>query len=384
MSQAEAPQLTEVEIMSAGKNYIACLNLEPNSRVLIVSDELPITSDIPLNPNMHVRARMTSMIGAHLADYGHEGATIRFSPQTTVEEMKAQALEALHELDQRPRDEVGSDDKPTTIVYLGDAWSNRPGLYDAADEFGKGNPVRFAGSLGFSTGDARVMSQIGPEQLSTIRKTNQYFERFFSEHPNGTFSISTRGEDGVEHSLSLDYDASHAPFETDMGQVGEGYGVRMKNRLYSNIPGGEKFAAPYPYTNTNGTFAAEGLTFAVSNGIVTSITVPDTIDVTKLAQNQRDLIAAVTEGKQIPIAELGLGFYALAGIKTYSDSSTLSLEKGGPHIGFGHAVSDTPEAEEMGKLAGDFHHGDMVLDNPVMTHINPQTQEETPFYPPEK
>lgn len=381
MPQAEALQLTEAELKTAAQNYYACLNLEPDSNVLIVTDQ-PLIPTFT-NANMQVRYAMTSNINDRLLQDGHERSTIRFSSKSTREEMKNLTRRALSELDERPDNEGESDDKPVTVVYLGDAWANRPGIYDAVKEFGKDKKVRFAGSLGFSTGDARVMSQIGPEQLASIKKTNEYFDAFFKDHPDGTFTITTRGEDGIAHSLSLDYDTTQAPFETDMGQTGEGYGVDKENFKYSNIPGGEQFAAPFPFRNTNGSFAAEGLTFSISNGIVADIILPDDFDMTKLAQNQLDLIRFVKEGKQIPVSEIGLGFYALAGIKTYTDSSTLSLEKGGPHIGFGTDPTDkSPERAQMEELSGEFHHGDMVLDNAEITHRNPRTLEETHFYPP--
>ena len=78
-----------------------------------------------------------------------------------------------------------------------------------------------------------------------------------------------------------------------------------------------------------------------------------------------------------------MGFYALAGVNTYKDSSILSVEKGGPHIGVGHGY-ESSEAAEIATAAGDFHHTDFVMNNPTIIYTAPNTLQMKLFYPPSR
>lgn len=135
--------------------------------------------------------------------------------------------------------------------------------------------------------------------------------------------------------------------------------------------------------NSEGQFVAEGIVFTVEEGMVVGVTAPDEVLQAVSETSQRTLIGIILTGGKIPFAELGLGFYAIAGVDTYEDSSVLSREKGGPHGGMGVDPSDSsPESKLMKELAGDFHHTDFVMDDPRITHYDKQGQ-PTQFYPPQ-
>ena len=230
------------------------------------------------------------------------------------------------------------------------------------------------------------MSELTPEKMDRINEENKKFDEFFEKKPLGKFEITTRGEDGQERILNISYNTKEAPFEPDTGQfVAEHNNMLTEHVKYINIPGGETFAAPYPFQETNGEFAAEGMLVTVKNGLVESI-----VELEEGARNnkdpmQKDLIKLVEQGKKIPVAELGLGYYALIGIKTYSDSSILSREKGGPHIGFAHTYTTTEKKaiEQVLEDQGlDFGHTDFVMDNPVMIWSNVDGNNKEQFYPP--
>ncbi len=369
------PELSEQLIKEGVSNYIDCLNLPSGSQILVITDKLS-EDTVEVDPNVAIRRKVSGMIASNLSS-DHRVEMVVFDHSMNREEMLGQTQVALDNLDLETN-------ITTTVIYMGDMWANRSGIYEAASDFGESRKVRVAGSLGFTTGDCRVMSQLTPERKATIAEANNYFEEFFIDHPSGSFIIQTPDEEGNEYTLELDYDTSQASFESEMGQFGDEHKATKDNFEYVNIPGGEKYGSPFPFKNANGQFIAEGICFDVQNGMIMGLSASEKTLENIKEPSQKLLISIIQAGGEIPLSELGLGFYALAGIETYSDSSVLSREKGGPHIGMGNAPGESPEAEEMKKLSGDFHHTDFVMDNPVITHKNSKTEELTHFYPPQK
>ncbi|HLL60689.1 MAG TPA: hypothetical protein VK338_03150, partial [Candidatus Nitrosocosmicus sp.] len=130
---------------------------------------------------------------------------------------------------------------------------------------------------------------------------------------------------------------------------------------------------------------AEGIRFTVEGGMIVSTEIIDPSSM-NTESSQTELLRIIQEGGSLPIAELGLGFYALAGIQTYPDSSVLSREKKGPHIGVGNDPNGkSPEGERLKELSGNFYHTDFVMSNTVLIEFTDlQTQESLLFYPPPK
>lgn len=383
--------LSPEQLNAASSNYLRCLNLPPSSQVLIITDK---PNGVVPDDNFFTRTYLSNFLGKQISREGHRVDTINYDDSLSFEDFRAQTNQMLKELDNKESVE-GIINDSTTIVYLGEAWTNRSGMYQAAEDFGKekNQNIRWAGSLGFSTGDARVMSELTPEKMNTIYEANKRMSAFFKEKPQGSFEIKTRGIDGEERILNLSYDTKEAPFESDVGQFDNDNIVMITDHVqYINIPGGEKFTSPYPFQKTNGKFAAEGMLFTVENGLVVGISEIEEGIMNKKDPMQKKLVELIQRGEKIPVSELGLGFYALVGIKTYTDGSILSLEKGGPHVGFAHAPGNTSEAQlfaENSKLktrqAGEpesFHHTDFVLDNPEMICSDLDGNNKEQFYPP--
>jgi len=378
MSQVEAPELKEDEIQTASVNYIDCLNLPSKSQVLIITDLIP-EGVHQLDPNKQVRDDIARRIQRQL-DSQQTVSTIRFDGSMSKDDIQAYTAQAIQELGEL-KEEDGDDN--LTIVYLGDAWNNRRGIYDAATFAGSEREVRVAGSLGFSTGDCRVMSQMGSEQRRIIQETNQYFETFFSEQPQGTFILETTDGNNQQYSLEIDYNTESSPFETELGRFDPGYKIKKRDYEYVNIPGGEKFGCPFPFENTHGQFFAEGIRFTVEKGMAIGAEIIDS-SLVVAESSQTELLRIIHEGGSIPVAELGLGFYALAGVQTYPDSSVLSREKQGPHIGMGNDPNGkSPEGGILKERSGDFYHTDFVLGKEVVIkYKDPQMDQVTVFYPP--
>jgi len=388
MPKAVESPVTPEQLRDASKNYLRCLRLPKSSQVLIITDKLTNTLDI--DPHFKIRNELSHSLENQIKP-DHKVAVLEFEEKPTFDDLHRETTRLLKELDELN----GKSEETTTIVYLGNDWEKRKGIYQAANEFGETHKVKFAGSLGFTTGDCRVMSQIGEQQLEQITQANEYFESFFKEKPQGRFTVTTRDLKGMEHKIDLDYDTTKAPFDAELGNldgVHESPLGTFKNIRYVNIPGGEIYGSPFPFKKANGTFAAEGLTFTVKNGFLMHVDIDNSVDISKLSTSQQELIKRTQDaetpnneltGKFLPIAELGLGYYNLAGIKTYSDSSTLTYEKSGPHIAFGNGF-ESPEMEELEKLSGEFRHSDFVLDHPVIQWSSLEGQEMQQFYPPIK
>lgn len=392
MAKAVESPINAEQLRNASSNYLRCLRLPPSSKVLIITDTLPTTGDI--DPHLQTRVNLSTMLRDQIGKE-HQVSMIDFGEKPNEEELHTQTERALKELSDVGR-ENNSESHSATIVYLGNDWGERQGIYKAANEFGETNDVKFAGSLGFTTGDCRVMSQIGESQLETITRTNEYFENFFKEKPQGAFEIITRDSKGIEHKLSLDYHTTRAPFESELGNFDGKHETPLggyKNVKYINIPGGENYGTPYPFRKANGTFSGEGIIFTVKDGFLVDLEIGEGVSVESLSTSQKELIERTKEAKSVrsdlsgqflPIAELGLGFYELAGIETYSDSSTLTYEKSGPHIAFGHVAEGSAEQDEIAELSGKFQHSDFVLDHAVITWGQTKDSEQSQFYPPAK
>ncbi len=350
------------DLNKAAENYVDCLALPApeKSRILIIADDL---SGENLTYDHIVRSRLAAKITKQLQDNGQNVGYVFFNEKMTKEELHEQTGRALHELEAFPKD----SDCTTTVVYLAAKYLERAGIYDAASEYGKDHYVRFAGSLGFRAGDCRVMAQMNEEQRSKIRQANEYYAEFFKKHPKGKLKINTTDANGAQYELRLNYNSKHAPFETDMGSMGS-HPIKIPNKNfdYVNIPGGETFTAPFVLRKVSGKFAAQGLIFTIEKGMLVCISPIEGTNNVHYDPAQQKLMEIIMNGGKIPIAELGLGFFGLAGIKTYEDCAVLSSEKAGPHIGLGHNVSTTPEAKSIAALARDFTHTDFVLDNPII------------------
>lgn len=370
------------QLISSSKNYFRCLNLSPKSQVLIITDKLSNDVTVTPDPNLLIRRIMTDLLGEEIKKEGHRIVRVNFDSKMSKKLLHGETERALKELDEL--DDGSETNHNTTVIYLGDIWLNRKGIYQASSEFGAKREVNFAGSLGFTTGDCRVMSELDEKKQITIEASNKYFDDFFKKKPNGMFDIVTRDAKEQQHFLYLSYDTSQAPFETDMGRFENDHRVLLEgeNFQYVNIPGGEKFGAPFPFNKIDGRFSAEGLIFRVYQGLIIEVEFVGDKPFEEFDPSQRKLIEIIQQGGRMPVAELGLGFYDLAGIKTYSDSSILSREKSGPHIGLGHNVSKNIEAEEVAKLAEEFHHTDFVLSKPTLIWTDLDDQSRQQFYPP--
>lgn len=374
------------QLMSSSKNYFRCLNLPPKVQVLIITDKLSKNAKATLDPNLLIRRKMTDLLSEEIKKDGHRIVRVNFDStmsQGLLHDETERALKELDELENGPE-----TNHSTTVIYLGNGWLNRQGIYQASSEFGAKREVNFAGSLGFTTGDCRVMSELDEKKQATIETKNDYFDDFFKGKPEGMLNIATHDAKGQSHFLYLNYNTLQAPFKTDLGRFENGHRDLLEGESfqYINIPGGEKFAAPFPFNKVVGRFLAEGLIFRVDQGLVVEVEFTEDKSFEEFDLSQRKLIEIIRGGGRMPVAELGLGFYDIAGIQTYSDSSILSREKGGPHIhiGLGHNVSKTVEAKTVAKLAGEFRHTDFVLDKPKIIWTDLNDQERRQFYPPQQ
>lgn len=380
----------------AAENYFKCLNLPKNSQILIVTDKLPEGYQPNNKDNLSIRNQLVSEIEQLAGIGGHRVLKMEYDGKKDSENVTSDekeilierlnkettgALQNLEEMD--PHNEY---DHTTTIVYLGESWTERTGLYKAANEFSASHKVRFAGSLGFTTGDCRVMAGMDTSKMEQIRQMNEKFEKFFKDHPQGSFDIKTEDAEGRQYNLSLEYntDPDKAPFLSDLGTFDdehEGPLNEYSNVKYINAPGGEIYGSAHPFKKTNGSFTADGLVFTVENGLVTHVGMGNK-KMNEFEPSQQGLINLVNGGKPMPFGELGIGFYDLLGIETFSDSSILSREKRGPHAGLGHGEK-SDEEPEISSLAGSFRHTDFLMDKPKIIWRDLDNKEAPlQFYPP--
>ena len=373
---------------SAVTNYLHCLNLPEHSSILILTDLIPPIMKTPPDPNLLVRRGMAEKLNTKLSQeiFYHDyyvglGEYDRSMTQGDFYDKTKDYLEQLGNAAGRKKSVV-------TVIYLGDEYSGRQGIYYAASDFGKDRKVRIANSLGFSAGDCLLLADMDTSKLYRIKEQVGYFDNFFNEHPRGVFNVLTEDNEKKTYSLRLGYDVSKAPFVNDLARFGEGHTRKYINAEYANIPGGETYAAPYPYQSVHGHFFADNLLFTVENGLVTGVG-PDYIPAESFEPSQRELIRLIRSGLYLPVAELGIGFHELAGIQAYPGSSMLSRERIGPHIGIGQATSPTDEDSliKASTRTSSFFHADFVLPtNPIIywndSQMNPNNRIK--FYPPPK
>lgn len=220
----EASPLTEKQTSDAVSHYIECLNLPPQSNILIVTDKPSDSSEI--NVHRDLRIHMSSLLDERLRMNEFPLQTLHFDNSMTEEEMYDSAKRALEDF---------QSSNTVTIIYLGDSWLNRGGMYNAASEYGKNNEVRVAGSLGFTTGDARVLSQMDASRRAIIEETNDYFEKFLNAHPRGTFIINTSDFSDTQYYLGIPYDTSEAEFVSSLG-IFDSRTHKVDGFAYTNTP----------------------------------------------------------------------------------------------------------------------------------------------------
>lgn len=374
----ERQPVSQRAIRQATSNYIDCLRLphsgDNSNRILIVTDSHATDA------NAQTRLHMADALSQRLEQYPL--VRVGFDHTTTREEIFSQTAEALHQLDRRG-EEISSAELITTAIYIGDAWVNRGGMYKAIGEYSNSKPkgnVRVAGSLGFSTGDLRVAAQMGEEQRAKIAVAERAITGFFQENPQGLLEMTTQEKQNA-YTVALPYDATEAPPASETGEFDDNHINYVHGYRYLNIPGGELFFAPYKFQDANGQFTAESLIFTVEKGMLVEVEEAQKGTREKINEPaKRQLIDLIQNGRGMPIAELGIGFYEIAGIKTYKDSSILTKEKGAAHIAFGHVVSPTPEAEEVAQAAGDYEHMDFITRGAI---IYAADGKRTQVYPPE-
>jgi len=173
-------------------------------------------------------------------------------------------------------------------------------------------------------------------------------------------------KDGYDLPLVIEYDMAMSLFEPDIGQFHPQYDTKDDEFgfVFINVPGGERFATPYPFKHSEGYFAASGIMFHVHEGLITEAIASQLVLDNVTDSMQKLALELIRSGHPLPLSELGLGFFSALGIAVYEDSSILSLEKAGPHAGLAHIPGKSTEHEEIAKAAGDFHHTDFVMDGP--------------------
>ncbi len=366
------------ELVLASINYIDALRLPQNGPVLVVTDKLIADSD----PDANARRWMAKQMYHLLNSEGRNVSLLQFDETTPRNEMSQATASALHVL--KPDTPSLT---PMTIVYIGKRWENRSGFYDAVAAFEKESQIktRLAISVGLNRADIKTLLKIKPDNQKAIATEVEKALQFFQNHPQGSFEITTRHGENT-YKLNLNYDTSQSPFHPDWGVLNDDFPSPMDRKEYGvisnagNIPGGEVFATPLPFSQTQGQFVASEVLFTVQYGLIT-----DAQSLTGKPPEGEDLISIVHEiqsGHLLPVSELGLGMFALAGIKSEQGSSVLASEKDGPHIGVGTVPGESTEIEAISALAGEFHHGDLVLDDPIINFRETDDDQPIQFYPP--
>lgn len=238
-------ELGEQLFEAAAVNYVSCLGLPSESSVLIVVDRKPQKKGTQVDPNRAVRQKLSQMIGTRLQVHRHRVCYVGFGHSSTRSDIFVQTSQALSDLDSD--DERPPEARTMAIVYLGDAWENGSAIYDAAKDVAKERQVRVAGSLGFRTGDCRVMSQLSAEKRTDIEKAGRHFEGFFVRNPQGKLMVLTHDRERKIHSLKLDYDLTQAPFKLSLGQFEVEETGDPGEYNYQNVPSGEIYFPPFPW-----------------------------------------------------------------------------------------------------------------------------------------
>lgn len=378
-------------VPAAAKNYTESLRLPKEGSVLFIMDQQADDVDVA------ARRELSRSIAGATRSGGHNSLTLEFGEETTYEEMFEQTADAMQALEGS-----NSGEQRTTVVYIGDQWTNRWGMYDAiAVHSTQTREARIAISPQANVSDITVMSEITPERLARIEKGIDYFEGFFNENPNGTLVIKTEN-DGVEGELSVRFDTSQAPFSHNRGVLDDEMPTPVtsdRGQIFNggNVLGPESYTTPYPFEKSQGAFVTkEGIKITVVDGYMTSAENWQ-VPYDSLEDKQRQIIDILNERTRlqgdgedfehmkVALSELGLGAFRIVGIEDIpADCSTLMAEKLGPHGGAGKAPGRTVEEDALNKAANrvGFSHTDYVMQNPVISYIS-EEGEEKPFYPPQ-
>ena len=123
--------LSPEQLKGASTNYLRCLNLPPSSQVLIITDKFPKNIGEAMQNDLSVREDITTSLKRQINREGHRVAMVSFDNNLSFDEFRAQTNQALKELDNKEGVE-GIIDDTTTIVYLGEKWEKRFGMYQGA------------------------------------------------------------------------------------------------------------------------------------------------------------------------------------------------------------------------------------------------------------
>ncbi|MFC1600586.1 hypothetical protein ACFL25_00740 [Patescibacteria group bacterium] len=379
-------------VPAAARNYAESLRLPKGGSVLFITDQQ--TDDV----NVVARRELSKSIAGLVRSEGHQTLSLEFDEETSYEDMFEQTASAMQILE-----DGNSEEQRTTVVYIGDQWTNRWGMYDSiAVHSTQVREARIGISPQANISDITVMSQITPDRLAGIKEGIDYFEQFFKENPKGTFVIKTE-KDGVEGKLVVKYDTSQAPYAHSKGvldddnpnPISTDHGTIFNG---GNVLGPESYGTPYPFEESQGTFVTkEGIKITVEDGyMITAENWEEAYE--SLEDKQKQIIdilnerARLQEADQeyehmkVALSELGLGPFRMVGIDDIpSDCTTLFMEKLGPHAGGGKAPGITAEEDALNDAANrvGFSHTDFVMSpNTTITFIS-DDEEVKPFYPPQ-
>ena len=374
-AQPEAPISQEL-LQQAADNYYHCLNLPRGSNVIVVSESIP-EGGRNVDASVLLRNTLADQIRQKAERDDHSVAHLSFNNETTEDEFRDSTSRTLSEYC------LEDGDKPpasTTIVYLGDYWANRGGLYQAANEHGLRHDIRIAGSIGLTSGDIRVLSALTREKQREMSQVSNVLEAKFQRNPKGFIQVKTLAAEGHEHLLNLPYDCHQAPFKTDPGRIDDEHPIKMGAFRFHNIPGGHFFGAPYEFKHTNGKFVAQGIVFNVVDGLIADITDDIEGSYEKLDPDQRRALDYVKGGGGLPLSELGIGLHRQVNVPSFSDCSMLTRTKSGVYFGLGEAHSDTSEAEQIRGLPSGRVHYNFILSDPELSLLTPSLDDPIPIY----
>lgn len=344
-------------------NYIGCLALPKQSQVLIITENMPPGDEV-IPFDLGLRRTMAKSLDRQLQSNGHRTVMLDISPFMDENRMLYPATyTALLELEGIKKN---GGDRSTTIACLTDNLLDASGIYAAASSFSQYSTMRYANSMGFGIGDYLLMSNLDESKRGALKEYSEKMKKDFGEHTAGEIEIKTPDAKKHDLTLSLKFNTDKAPFQTDLGMLGTDSTVKIpgKDFQYAKVPGGEMYAAPYPFNAVNGRFSSYGYIFDIHHGFLVHISTDQEASAEYLNEAQKNLISIVQHGKSIPVSQFGFGFQEAAGIKTHTNSS-VARKRRGLYIGFGQAESSTPESGIIHNTAGTLHHVDFVLDNPM-------------------
>jgi hypothetical protein len=299
--------------------------------------------------------------------------SLEFDEGMTYEEMYQEVGRTLLEL--------SASGNPITIAYIGKTWTNRAGIYDSIANFDcrTGIKTRVGVSVGLNMADIQVLASLDATKIRQLQDARNRVEQFFTKHPKGKMMTISQDRNWGKRVIEMKYDTRKASLKTETGVLEDDRPNPLERKAKEkisnliNIPGGEGYLASYPFRSANGEFVASGILFEVKNGYVVKFHVPhESHDLgIALDESQLQLLDLISSGHRIPLSEIGLGFYAYAGLNIdTSQLSILTYEKTGPHFGIGTPASKTTEHGIINKMAGMFNHTDFVLSDPSIMLVN--------------